>query len=112
MREFLDFREAIEQKLGFKFENYEPISYTQQVVAGMVYRIVCKIGNDRYVHARVYKPLSESSEPIQCSFAKISSSSLYEESDEMEESEEEKEIKENVENNKQDNSQDDFIEND
>jgi hypothetical protein len=36
---------------------------------------------------------------------------LYEESDEMEESEEEKEIKENVENNKQDNSQDDFIEN-
>eukprot|EP01110_Echinostelium_bisporum_P003327 TRINITY_DN1811_c0_g1_i1.p1 TRINITY_DN1811_c0_g1~~TRINITY_DN1811_c0_g1_i1.p1 ORF type:complete len:141 (+),score=30.02 TRINITY_DN1811_c0_g1_i1:35-424(+) len=43
-----------------QFKEYTPISYSSQVVAGMNYFIKISIGNDKYVHIRVYQSFSGS----------------------------------------------------
>jgi len=48
---------ALETKLGKTFSQYDPESFTTQVVAGINYFIKINVGNGEYVHARVYKDL-------------------------------------------------------
>lgn len=48
----------IEAKLGKKFTTFTPVSYTEQVVAGMNYTVSIDIGGGHKVSAKIYKPLS------------------------------------------------------
>ncbi len=47
----------MQAKAGQEFEQFEAVLYTQQVVAGMNFNVKYKVGEDRYVHARVFQPL-------------------------------------------------------
>jgi len=50
-------RESVEELADFDFHKFEPISYKTQVVNGTNYFIKVKVGNNKYIHVRVYKPL-------------------------------------------------------
>ena len=54
---FMDMKSTVEAKAGKTFGEFEPISYTQQVVAGTVYHIKFKVGDAKYMVARVFVPL-------------------------------------------------------
>ena len=59
------FKAAIEEKAAKTFETFEPVKYTKQVVAGMIYHIKVNVG-DEFIHARVFQPLPHTGEPAQC----------------------------------------------
>ncbi|XP_002158618.2 cystatin-A1 [Hydra vulgaris] len=44
-------------KVNDALENYKAISFKTQVVAGVNYFIKVDIGNDRYIHLKVFRPL-------------------------------------------------------
>ena len=46
-----------EAKLGATYSEFEAVSYKTQVVAGTNYLIKVKVGNDQYVHIKVYEKL-------------------------------------------------------
>lgn len=45
-------QEAIQTKIGEKFDTFEPVAATQQVVAGLMYRVKVHVGGESYVHVR------------------------------------------------------------
>jgi cystatin-A/B len=51
-------REELENKAGKKFTEFSAIEYQSQVVAGTNYFVKIHIGNEEYIHARIFKPLS------------------------------------------------------
>ena len=51
------FQSTVQEKAGQEFEQFEAVQFTSQVVAGMFYHVKYKVGDDRYVHARVFQPL-------------------------------------------------------
>ena len=58
-------KEKVEETLGETFEIYEPILYTTQVVAGTNYKIKVKVGDEKYVHIKVFVPLPCNNAPNQ-----------------------------------------------
>ena len=53
-------KEKVEETLGETFDVYEPILYTSQVVAGTNYNIKVHVGDEKYVHIKIYVPLPTS----------------------------------------------------
>mmetsp|Transcript_28012 Transcript_28012/g.31142 ORF Transcript_28012/g.31142 Transcript_28012/m.31142 type:complete len:97 (-) Transcript_28012:77-367(-) len=52
----------IEKKLNKTLATYEPIKFSSQVVAGTNFFIKIKIGESEYIHARIYRHFSGSTE--------------------------------------------------
>ena len=63
---FSGWKGSVEDKAGRTFAIFEPVSYTQQVVAGMIYHVKYKVADGEWIHARVYQPLPHTGEPAQC----------------------------------------------
>ena len=61
----MGFKAAIEAKAGKSFDTFEPVKYTKQVVAGMIYHVKVNVGTD-HIHARVYQPLPHTGEGPEC----------------------------------------------
>ena len=55
----LEVKAKVEEKLNTKFNVYEPINYTSQVVAGANFKIKVKVDGDKYIHIKVFKPLPQ-----------------------------------------------------
>ena len=53
----LEMKPKVEQALGETYSEFEAVSYTTQVVAGTNYKIKVKVGNEKYVHIKVFVPL-------------------------------------------------------
>ena len=53
----INMKEKVEETLGETFEIYEPILYTTQVVAGTNYNIKVHIGDEKYIHIKIFVPL-------------------------------------------------------
>lgn len=47
----------IEAHLNAKYDTFEPIKYTTQVVAGTNYKIKVQVGDSDYIHIKIHKPL-------------------------------------------------------
>ena len=50
-------KEQVENTLGETFDIFEPILYTSQVVAGTNYNIKVHVGEQRFIHIKIYVPL-------------------------------------------------------
>ena len=53
----LNMKERVENTLGETFDIYEPVLYTTQVVAGTNYIIKIHIGDEKFIHIKIYVPL-------------------------------------------------------
>ena len=52
-----DLKAKVEEKRNEKFTTFEAAKFTTQVVAGVMYKIKVKVGDDKYLHLRVLKNL-------------------------------------------------------
>ena len=52
-----ELKKQVEEKRNATFSTFEAVKYTSQVVAGAMYRIKVKVGDDQYIHIRVLKNL-------------------------------------------------------
>ena len=52
-----EIKPKIEAHLNAKYDTFEPVSYTTQVVAGTNYKIKVKVGDSDYIHIKIHKPL-------------------------------------------------------
>ena len=50
-------KEKVENTLGETYEVFEPILYTSQIVAGTNYNIKVHVGEQRFIHMKIYVPL-------------------------------------------------------
>ena len=53
----LEMKPKVESALGAKYDTFEAVKFTTQVVAGTNYKIKVKVGADQYVHIKVFVPL-------------------------------------------------------
>ena len=60
------FKDCVQTKAGKTYNVFEPVAYTQQVVAGMIYKIRYKVDDDKYLLAKVFKPLPYTGNPPEC----------------------------------------------
>ena len=63
LEQFKNYQSLIENEANAKFDKFEPIRYSQQVVAGMNYKIVYDIGEGRTIYVSVYQPLPYTNDP-------------------------------------------------
>ncbi|XP_007112234.1 cystatin-A [Physeter macrocephalus] len=49
----------LEEKTNETYEEFEAVEYKTQVVAGMNYYIKIQVGNDHYIHVKVFKSLPQ-----------------------------------------------------
>ena len=59
----LNMKETVENTLGETYDIYEPVLYTSQVVAGTNYKIKIHVGDEKFIHIKVYVPLSVYNSP-------------------------------------------------
>ena len=62
-------KEKVEETLGETFTKFEAVLYTSQVVAGTNYNIKVDVGDERYVHIKIYVPLAvynQANELLEC----------------------------------------------
>ena len=52
-----EMKPKVEQALGKTYTQFEAVSFTTQVVAGVNYKIKVKVGDEDYVHIKVFVPL-------------------------------------------------------
>ena len=52
-----EIKTQVEEKRNEKFTTFEAVKYTTQVVAGVMYKIKVKVGDDKYLHLRALKNL-------------------------------------------------------
>ena len=52
----------VESKLNEKFDTFEAVSYKTQVVAGTNYLVKVKVGDNKYVHIKIWKRLPHEGE--------------------------------------------------
>ena len=63
LEQFKNYQGLIENEANAKFDRFVPIKYSQQVVAGMNYKIVYDIGEGRTIFVSVYQPLPYTNDP-------------------------------------------------
>ena len=56
------YKGIVEGFLGASYTTFEPISYTTQVVAGTNYLVKVKVGDNKYVHIKIWKRLPHEGE--------------------------------------------------
>merc|ERR1719428_2178967 len=56
-------KSKVEEKLEKTFGTFTPIKYTTQVVAGIIYQVKVDVGDNKYVHAKIVKPLPHTGNP-------------------------------------------------
>ena len=61
----LEVKPQVEQRANGSFQVFEAVSYTTQVVAGTNYKIKVKIGDNQFVHIKVFKPLPCANLPLE-----------------------------------------------
>ena len=61
-----EFRGAVEGKAGKSYTEFEPVKFTKQVVAGMVFKIKYKVDDGKHILAKVFKPLPHTGDPAEC----------------------------------------------
>jgi len=54
-------KEEIQSKCNRAFPTFEVVKFMKQVVAGMNYKLKIKVGEDKYIHAVVFKGLPHTS---------------------------------------------------
>ena len=47
----------IEAKANAKYNVFEAVSFTTQVVAGTNFIVKVKVGSDQYIHVKIFRPL-------------------------------------------------------
>ena len=52
-----EIKQNIEAHLNSKFETFEPINYTTQVVAGTNFKVKVDVGEGKYIHVKYHRPL-------------------------------------------------------
>ena len=52
-----DLKAKVEEKRNEKFDTFEAVKFTTQVVAGVMYKVKVKVGDDKYLHLRALKNL-------------------------------------------------------
>ena len=55
----------VEKALGATYSQFEAVKFTTQVVAGTNYKIKVKVGDEQYVHIKVFVPLPCKNAPNQ-----------------------------------------------
>ncbi|XP_038202353.1 cystatin-A [Arvicola amphibius] len=60
-------RGKLEEKTNEKYEKFEAIEYKSQVVAGINYFIKMDVGNDNYIHVKVFQGLAGQDEDLELS---------------------------------------------
>ncbi|XP_073928648.1 cystatin-B isoform X2 [Castor canadensis] len=60
----IEVKTQLEEKENQKFSTFKAVSFKSQVVAGTNYFIKVDIGNDEYVHLRVYQSLPHENKPL------------------------------------------------
>ena len=67
---FREFKSLVEAETNEEYtEVFEPISYSQQVVAGMNFSIIYDIGNGRRLKVDAFQPLAYTNQPAWIEFA-------------------------------------------
>ena len=61
----LEMKPQVEKALGETYSTFEAVKYTTQVVAGTNYKIKVKVGDEKYVHIKVFVPLPCNNAPNQ-----------------------------------------------
>lgn len=54
----------MEEKEGRKFEVFQATEFKSQVVAGINYFVKVHVGNDEFLHLRIFKSLPHESKPL------------------------------------------------
>ncbi|KAM6475010.1 cystatin-B-like [Liasis olivaceus] len=60
-----EIKSQLEEKESRNFDIFEAVSYRTQVVAGTNYFIKVHVGNDEYVHVRVFQRLPHENKPLE-----------------------------------------------
>ena len=50
-------KSAVEGKANAKYNEFEAVSFTTQVVAGTNFLVKVKVDNDEYIHVKIFRPL-------------------------------------------------------
>ncbi|XP_021061352.1 cystatin-B [Mus pahari] len=57
-------KSQLEEKENQKFDAFKAVSFKRQVVAGTNFFIKVDVGDDKYVHLRVFQPLPHENKPL------------------------------------------------
>ena len=49
-----EFKVAVEAKAGKSYTDFEPVKYTKQVVAGMIFKIKYKVDGGKHILVKVF----------------------------------------------------------
>ncbi|XP_025049362.1 cystatin-B-like [Alligator sinensis] len=60
-------KSQVEEKEGKNFDVFAAVEFKTQVVAGMNYFIKVHVGNDEFLHLRVFKSLPHENKPLSLS---------------------------------------------
>ncbi|TKC42128.1 hypothetical protein EI555_015974 [Monodon monoceros] len=55
---------TLEEKTNETYEEFKAVEYKTQVVAGINYYIKIRVGNDRYIHIKVFKSLPQQNQSL------------------------------------------------
>ena len=60
-------RNHIEEKAGHKYNTFEVVGFTKQVVAGMIYRVHIRVAHEAHEHiwVQIFKPLPHTNLPAE-----------------------------------------------
>ncbi|EGW09152.1 cystatin-B [Cricetulus griseus] len=64
-------KSQLEEKENQKFTVFKAVSFRQQVVAGINFFIKVDVGDEKFVHLRVFKPLPHENKPLTLSSYQI-----------------------------------------
>ena len=65
--EFNSWKPAVEAACGETYATFEVVGYTSQVVAGTNFQLKIHVGDQKYVHAKVFRPLPHTGNPASVS---------------------------------------------
>mmetsp|Transcript_4517 Transcript_4517/g.7317 ORF Transcript_4517/g.7317 Transcript_4517/m.7317 type:complete len:100 (+) Transcript_4517:22-321(+) len=67
-------RASIEKKAGKEFTVFEPVQVSTQTVAGTNYFFKILVGENEYIHARVFKDLPHNNSAVSCHSVQLNKS--------------------------------------
>ncbi|KAM5281373.1 cystatin-A [Ctenodactylus gundi] len=59
-----EIKPQLEEKTNASYEEFEAIEYKTQVVAGTNYYIKIRVGDEQYIHVKVFRPLPGQNEDL------------------------------------------------